>query len=101
MFFDMVVREGGKQSAAILFTAKSLFSDEASVWPLKITQYYLGQIPTTANLITMALVPENIKRRKLSTHIASEWHTTAIRLAGRIFGSIQRTMASRAAGTTL
>ncbi|KAJ7226469.1 hypothetical protein B0H12DRAFT_1030488 [Mycena haematopus] len=81
----------------LLHAAKSLFSDEPCVWPLKISQYYLGQIPSTTKLITSAMLPDSIKRRRLSSHIASEWHTSAIRLAGRIFGSVQRTMASRAA----
>ncbi|KAJ7795440.1 hypothetical protein B0H13DRAFT_1675157, partial [Mycena leptocephala] len=45
------------------------------------------------------LIPETIKRRKLSVHLASDWHTSSIRLAGRIFGSVQRTMAARMAGT--
>ncbi|KAJ7488675.1 hypothetical protein B0H11DRAFT_1804819 [Mycena galericulata] len=88
---------------SILHAAKSLFIDEPSVWPLKVTQYYLGQIPSTRYLITSTILPdsENIKRRRLATHIASEWHTSAIRLARRIFGSVQRIMATRAAGTTL
>ncbi|KAJ7805518.1 hypothetical protein B0H14DRAFT_2880445 [Mycena olivaceomarginata] len=63
-------------------------------------QYYLGQVPRTDDLITPALIPETIKRRKLSVHLASDWHTSSIRLAGRIFGSVQRTMAARMAGTT-
>ncbi|KAJ7168159.1 hypothetical protein C8R43DRAFT_1060343 [Mycena crocata] len=76
-------------------TAKSLFLDDPAVWPLKITQYYHGQIPSTEALITRILLPNTINRRRVSSHIASEWHTSAIRLAGRIFGSVQRTMASR------
>ncbi|KAJ7687240.1 hypothetical protein B0H17DRAFT_890124, partial [Mycena rosella] len=72
---------------------KSLFNDDPSVWPLKITQFYVGQIPSTQDLITSVMLPDGIKRRGLSSHIALEWHTSAIRLAGRIFGSVQRTMA--------
>ncbi|KAJ7939391.1 hypothetical protein B0H13DRAFT_1587079 [Mycena leptocephala] len=59
----------------ILHAAKSLFIDDPITWPLKMSQ-------------------------KLSVHLASDWHTSSIRLAGRIFGSVQRTMAARAAGTT-
>ncbi|KAJ7763227.1 hypothetical protein DFH07DRAFT_813160 [Mycena maculata] len=50
----------------VLRAAKSLFSDESSVWPLKITQYSLGQVPTTQILITSTMLPDNIKRRFLS-----------------------------------
>ncbi|KAJ7837615.1 hypothetical protein B0H13DRAFT_1733192 [Mycena leptocephala] len=84
----------------ILRAAKSLFVDDPIIWPLKMSQYYLGQVPRTDDLITPALIPETIKRRKLSVHLASDWHTSSIRLAGRIFGSVQRTMAARMAGTT-
>ncbi|KAJ7912185.1 hypothetical protein B0H13DRAFT_1613873 [Mycena leptocephala] len=61
---------------------------------------YTQLIPRTDDLITPALIPETIKRRKLSVELASDWHTSSIRLAGRIFGNIQCTMAARAAGTT-
>ncbi|KAJ7243120.1 hypothetical protein B0H12DRAFT_1131436, partial [Mycena haematopus] len=80
----------------ILIAAKSLFIDDAVVWPLKISQYYLGQIPSIEAYITRGLFPDAAKRRKLMSHLSSDWHTSSIRLAGRIFGSIQRTMAARA-----
>ncbi|KAJ7255014.1 hypothetical protein B0H12DRAFT_1050396 [Mycena haematopus] len=80
----------------ILIAAKSLFIDDAVVWPLKISQYYLGQIPSIEAHITRDLLPDAVKRRKLTSHLSSDWHTSSIRLAGRIFGSIQRTMAARA-----
>ncbi|KAJ7245493.1 hypothetical protein C8J57DRAFT_1082270 [Mycena rebaudengoi] len=57
--------------------------------------FYLGQIPRISNFLTAEMLPDPIKRHKLSTHIASDWHTSSIRLAGRIFGCIQRTMAAR------
>ncbi|KAJ6479752.1 hypothetical protein C8R45DRAFT_832804, partial [Mycena sanguinolenta] len=66
-------------------------------WPLKITQYYLGQTPSIQGLITYEMLPNTIKRRKLASHLSADWHMSAIRLAGRIFGSVQRTMAARAA----
>jgi hypothetical protein len=83
----------------ILHAAKSLFADNTRTWPLKISQYYLGQIPRIRDHLTATVVPDVVKRRKLSSHMSAEWHTSAIRLAGRIFGSIQRTMAARANGT--
>ncbi|KAJ7208930.1 hypothetical protein GGX14DRAFT_365159 [Mycena pura] len=81
---------------AILKAAKSLFVDDAAVWPLKISQYYLGRIPRIGDIVTREMVPDTVKRRKLASHLSADWHTSAIRLAGRIFGSIQRTMAARA-----
>ncbi|KAJ7202715.1 hypothetical protein C8J57DRAFT_977749, partial [Mycena rebaudengoi] len=64
-----------------------------TVWPLTISQYYIGQIPSLNDLITREMIPDTIRRRKLTSHVASDWHTSSIRLAGRIFGSFQRTMA--------
>jgi hypothetical protein len=89
------IREEYRQP--ILNAAKSLFADDPVVWPLKITQYYLGQTPSIQNHITYEMLPNTIKRRKLTSHLSADRHTSAIRLAGRIFGSVQRTMAARAA----
>ncbi|KAJ7217473.1 hypothetical protein C8J57DRAFT_1021636, partial [Mycena rebaudengoi] len=58
-------------------------------------KYYIGQIPSLNDLITREMVPDTIRRKKLRSHVASDWHTSSIRLAGRIFGSFQRTMAAR------
>ncbi|KAJ7938600.1 hypothetical protein B0H13DRAFT_1568942, partial [Mycena leptocephala] len=71
----------------------SLFVDDTAAWPLKISQYYLGRIPSIQAYITSGVLPDMVKRRKLTSHLASDWHMCSIRLAGRIFGSIQRTMA--------
>ncbi|KAJ7670832.1 hypothetical protein DFH06DRAFT_1370021, partial [Mycena polygramma] len=90
---------GDADQSAILLAAKSLFVDDPTIWPLKISQYYLGQLPSIREHITKEMLPNPIKRRKLSSHLSSDWHTSAIRLAGRIFGSVQRTMAARAAST--
>ncbi|KAJ7314773.1 hypothetical protein DFH08DRAFT_972515 [Mycena albidolilacea] len=70
---------------------------EDDLWPLKISQFYLGQTSSIQNFITYRTLPDTIKRRKLASHLSADWHTSAIRLAGRIFGSVQRTMAARAA----
>jgi hypothetical protein len=83
------------EQQAVLSAAKSLFTDEPTVWPLTISQYYIGQIPSLNDLITREMIPDTIRRRKLTSHVASDWHTSSIRLAGRIFGSFQRTMAAR------
>jgi hypothetical protein len=84
----------GEQQQWILRAAKCLFADDAEIWPLKISQYYVGQIPRIRDRITATVVPDVVKRRKLASHISADWHTSAIRLAGRIFGGIQRTMAA-------
>ncbi|KAJ7859254.1 hypothetical protein B0H13DRAFT_1640119 [Mycena leptocephala] len=83
----------------VLYAAKSLFTDDAVVWPLKISQYYVGQLRSIREHVSVALIPNVVKRRKLWSHISADWDTSAIRLAARIFGSIQRTMAARAAAT--
>ncbi|KAK7036888.1 hypothetical protein R3P38DRAFT_2517069 [Favolaschia claudopus] len=86
-----------EEQVSVLLAAKSLFIDDDLTWPLRMSQYYLGHIPSLRGFITVANIPGVVKRRKLLTHISADWHTTSIRLAGRIFGSIQRTMAARAA----
>ncbi|KAK6996190.1 hypothetical protein R3P38DRAFT_2566149, partial [Favolaschia claudopus] len=88
-----------EEQKPILLAAKSLFTDHTVTWPLIMSQYYLGHIPSISGLITVANIPSIVKRRKLLTHISADWHATSVRLAGRIFGSIQRTMAARAAAS--
>ncbi|KAJ7278755.1 hypothetical protein C8J57DRAFT_1221587 [Mycena rebaudengoi] len=75
-----------EEQRSLAQAATSLFSDNAELWPLKMSQFYLGQIPRISDFLTAEMLPDPIKRRKLSTHIASDWHTSSIRLAGRIFG---------------
>lgn len=73
--------------------AKSLFSDSPSVWPLHLTMYYLGQIPDLDVLIPPNRGLNSVTLMRLKTHLASDWHTSCIRLAGRIFGDFQKRMA--------
>lgn len=79
--------------ANILSAAKSLFTDDPIIWPLHLTMYYLGQIPNLDTLIPSAHGLNEITLMRLKTHISSDWHTSSIRLAGRIFGDYQRKMA--------
>ncbi|KAJ7085682.1 hypothetical protein B0H15DRAFT_363491 [Mycena belliarum] len=58
----------------VLHAAKFLFIDEPFVWPLKITQYYLGQVPSTQTSL-VNIIHDRIRLWKLSSHIVSEWHT--------------------------
>ena len=82
----------GEAKENIMETAKSLFTD-SEIWPLHFSLYYLGQIPNLNKLF-----PENsninpIQKRRLISHLAADWHSSSIRLAGRIFGDFQKRMA--------
>ncbi|KAJ7234955.1 hypothetical protein C8J57DRAFT_1573080 [Mycena rebaudengoi] len=39
------------EQQAVLSAAKSLFTDEPTVWPLTISQYYIGQIPSLNDFV--------------------------------------------------
>jgi hypothetical protein len=77
----------------LLHAAKFLFMDEPSVWPLHHTMFYLGQIPDLDGLFASGHNIKDITLKRIKTHISSDWHTAAIRLAGRIFGDYQKRMA--------
>lgn len=74
-------------------SAESLFLN-SPVWPLGSSLYYLGQIPNVDTILKPVTSSISaVAKRKLEAHVAAEWHTTSIRLAGRIFGDYQRRMA--------
>lgn len=77
----------------LLEAAKFLFTDNAIIWPLHRSLYYLGQIPNLDPSISREAGMVEIEKRRLRSHISSDWHTSSIRLAGRIFGDYQRRMA--------
>ena len=78
----------------LLKSAKSLFTDDPSVWPPQKTLFYLGQLPKVDPLISSGSVePGEVFRKRLKCHIVNGWHLSCIRLAGRIFGDFQRRMA--------
>jgi hypothetical protein len=80
---------------SLITTAKSLFNDDPTIWPLQSSFYYLGQIPALSKLVQNALnLTETQKRRIVVANVAADWHFTSIRLAGRIFGDFQRRMAA-------
>jgi len=83
----------GAVKANLISAAKSLFTDDPTTWPLHLTMYYLGQIPDLDAFIPPNHGLNGITLMRLKTHIASDWHTSSIRLAGRIFGDYQRRMA--------
>jgi len=79
---------------SILQLAKSLFSD-GPLWPLYYSFYYLGHVPNIdAHLPNNATI-STMACHRLIHHFSQDWHLTAIRLAGRIFGDLQREMARR------
>jgi len=73
--------------------AKSLFTD-SMIWPLNFSLYYLGQIPNLDKCLPENLDINFIQKRRLISHLAADWHTMSIRLAGRIFGDFQKRMAA-------
>lgn len=79
----------GVSSEGILKAAKLLFVDEPSIWPLHYTMFYLGQIPNLQQLIPLKSGMNMVETKRLRYHIASNWHTSGIQLAGRIFGNFQ------------
>lgn len=80
----------------LMLVAKSLFIDHSLVWPLHNTKFYLGRIPKVLDLFLQRNTRSepNIETRRLVQFFASLWHTSAIRLAGRIWGQVQRYVAN-------
>jgi hypothetical protein len=72
----------GEAKENIISAAKSLFID-SPIWPLHFSLYYL---PKNSNITF-------IQKRRLISHLSADWHTSSIRLAGRIFGDFQTRMA--------
>ncbi|KAJ6563702.1 hypothetical protein DFH09DRAFT_1035307 [Mycena vulgaris] len=81
----------------LLATVKSLFSDDASVWPLQYSVYYLGHLPKFDHLLPKKVGDDDGKftHTKLAHHLAYDWHTAAIRLTGRIWGDWQKEMVKK------
>ncbi|KAJ7708993.1 hypothetical protein B0H17DRAFT_916723 [Mycena rosella] len=81
----------------LLSTAKFLFSDKPHIWPLQYCTYFLGHLPNLDHLMPKkpGVDDDKLSRTRLAHHIASDWHTAAIRLAGRIWGDWQRKMAMK------
>ncbi|KAG6858507.1 hypothetical protein C0991_002591 [Blastosporella zonata] len=84
----------------LLSTAETLFRDDDS-WPLGITAYYWGHIPDITHLFGFEHpTPHSDKSPPLRTarvihSLAIDWHLASIRLSGRIWGEVQRSLASR------
>ncbi|KAJ6488424.1 hypothetical protein DFH09DRAFT_948350 [Mycena vulgaris] len=76
----------------LLSTVMFLYSDNTLIWPLQYCTFYLGHLPRFDHLIPKRIgnAGDSLMRTHLAHHLASDWHTAAIRLAGRIWGSGQR-----------
>ncbi|KAF8904800.1 hypothetical protein CPB85DRAFT_1176954, partial [Mucidula mucida] len=65
---------------------RSLFLDNPVIWPLALTQFYLGHVPPLDGLIPRDAFSSGILRDRVLRNISSSWHITFVRLAGRIWG---------------
>ena len=83
------------QFTSLLKTAKSLFSDCSVTWPLHFSFYYLGHILKLAAHIDPNIFENRLKCERFIHNISGDWHMSAIRLASRIWGKIQKEMAKR------
>ena len=83
----------GSVKINLIHAAKHLFTDNPVIWPLHLTMYYLGQIPSLDTFIPVDNKLNKITLARLKSHISADWHTSSIRLAGRIFGDYQKRMA--------
>nr|VWO99263.1 MRP-like transporter [Ganoderma boninense] len=77
-------------SEVFLHIARSLFSDNAHVWPQTLSHYFLGTVPPLpAVAVTQGA---ELSTQRLLSRIAALWHSASIRLVARIWGSYRRTL---------
>jgi hypothetical protein len=82
----------GETRNGLIAAAKSLFTD-SKIWPLHFSLYYLGQLPVLDKLFPQNSDINFIQKRRVISNLAADWHTSSVRLAGRIFGDFQKRMA--------
>ncbi|KAJ7452052.1 hypothetical protein B0H11DRAFT_2329103 [Mycena galericulata] len=89
---DKLVEQGFNldDCTVLLSEAKSLFSDNCSLWPLHYSAYFLGHVPKFTHLLPPSHELPKLAFARLIHHLSAEWHTTSIRLAGRIWGHWQK-----------
>jgi hypothetical protein len=90
---DLNIEEAGQDG--LLMAVKSLFKNDSSIWPLHYSFYYVGHMPNLDKFLTKDLPISQLARRRLLHNLSADWHLFSIRLAGRIFGEVQREMARR------
>jgi hypothetical protein len=89
---DKLVEQGLNldNCTTLLCQTKLLFSDNCSLWPLHYSAYFLGHVPCFTHLFPMNHELPKFAFARLIHHLSAEWHTTSIRLAGRIWGHWQK-----------
>ncbi|KAJ7853588.1 hypothetical protein B0H13DRAFT_1642863 [Mycena leptocephala] len=89
---DKLVKQGFNldDCVALLSQAKLLFSDDCSLWPLHYLTYFLGHVPRFTHLFPLNHDLPKLAFARLIHHLSAKWHTTSIRLAGRIWGNWQK-----------
>ncbi|KAJ7196368.1 hypothetical protein GGX14DRAFT_376195, partial [Mycena pura] len=70
--------------------SKLLFSDDCSLWPLHYSTYFLGHVLKFTHLLPLNHDLPKLAFARLIHHLSAEWHTTSIRLTGRIWGNWQK-----------
>jgi hypothetical protein len=82
---------GENDVSVIVNKAKSFYTDDADIWPLKESCYFLGLVPKIKQWITHESQGMNaITRERIIKGIYCDWHNTGVRLASRIYGEMQR-----------
>lgn len=80
---------GEEQIQYLLRKAKYFYKNDTELWPLGFSHYYLGHVPPLEKWTNIKDITMTSQKRFLHG-LFSLWHTTNIRLAGRIFGEAQR-----------
>ena len=86
------IRITGETWNSLIEAAKSLFTD-SKIWPLHFSLYYLGQLPDLDKFFPQNSNISFIQKQHVISNLATDWHTSSVRLAGRIFGDFQKRMA--------
>ena len=82
---------GDNDVSGIINKAKSFFTDNPDIWPLKESCYFLGFVPNIRKWITTDSDGTNgITKERIIKGIYCDWHNTGVRLASRIYGEVQR-----------
>ena len=77
--------------SAIVNKAKFFFTDDANIWPLRESCYFLGLVPKIKQWIMQGNQGMNaIMMERVIKGIYCDWHNTGVRLASRIYGEMQR-----------
>jgi hypothetical protein len=82
----------GETHNGLIEATKSLFTD-LKIWPLQFSLYYLGQLLNLKKLFPQNSNISFIQKQHVISNLTADWHTSSVRLAGRIFGDFQKRMA--------